>query len=38
MHNKSGFLGALDARVQAVGAQVEGAQRWKKGLLQQMFV
>jgi len=34
----AGFLGALDARVQAVGAQVEGAQRWKKGLLQQMFV
>jgi len=34
----AGFLGALDARVQAVGEQLAGAQRWKKGLLQQMFV
>lgn len=34
----AGFLGALDARVQAVGVQLAGWQRWKKGLLQQMFV
>jgi len=34
----AGFLGALDARVQAVGEQLAGCQRWKKGLLQQMFV
>jgi len=34
----AGFLGALDARVQAVGAQLAGCQRWKKGLLQQLFV
>lgn len=32
------FLEALDTRVQFVQAQLEGAQRWKKGLLQQMFV
>ena len=34
----AGFLGALDARVQAVGAQLAGMQQWKKGLLQGMFV
>jgi|GEM_PF-2714708 len=34
----AGFLGALDARVQAVGEQLAGWQRWKKGLLQGMFV
>ncbi|MEX1133144.1 MAG: restriction endonuclease subunit S [Flavobacteriales bacterium] len=34
----AGFLGALDARVQAVGAQLAGWQQWKKGLLQGMFV
>ena len=34
----AGFLMALDAKVAAVGKEVEAAQRWKKGLLQQMFV
>ena len=34
----AGFLTALDAKVAAVGKEVEAAQRWKKGLLQQMFV
>ena len=34
----AGFLMALDAKVEAVGKEVEAAQRWKKGLLQQMFV
>ena len=29
---------ALDAKVAAVGKEVEACQKWKKGLLQQMFV
>lgn len=34
----AGFLMALDAKVAGVARAVEAAQRWKKGLLQQMFV
>ena len=34
----AGFLMALDAKVAMVANEVEAAQRWKKGLLQQMFV
>lgn len=34
----AGFLMALDAKVANVANAVEAAQRWKKGLLQQMFV
>jgi type I restriction enzyme S subunit len=34
----AGFLMALDAKVAGVAQAVAAAQRWKKGLLQQMFV
>lgn len=34
----AGFLMALDAKVAGVSRAVEAAQKWKKGLLQQMFV
>ncbi len=34
----AGFLMALDAKVSGVAQAVEAAQKWKKGLLQQMFV
>ncbi len=34
----AGFLMALDAKVAGVAQAVEAAQKWKKGLLQQMFV
>jgi len=34
----AGFLMALDAKVAAVAQAVAAAQKWKKGLLQQMFV
>lgn len=34
----AGFLMALDAKVAGVAQAVVAAQRWKKGLLQQMFV
>lgn len=34
----AGFLMALDAKVAGVAQAVEAAQRWKRGLLQQMFV
>ena len=34
----AGFLSALDGRVAAVQEQLAGAVRWKKGLLQGMFV
>lgn len=34
----AGFLMALDAKVAGVSQAVAAAQRWKKGLLQQMFV
>ena len=32
------FLGALDDKIAAVGAQVDHMQTFKKGLLQKMFV
>ena len=32
------FLNALDEKIQAVSTQMEKMERWKKGLLQQMFV
>lgn len=34
----AGFLMAMDAKVAGVAQAVAAAQRWKKGLLQQMFV
>jgi type I restriction enzyme S subunit len=34
----AGFLMALDAKVAGVARAVEAVQKWKKGLLQQMFV
>jgi type I restriction enzyme S subunit len=34
----AGFLMALDAKVAGVAQAVAAAQKWKKGLLQQMFV
>lgn len=34
----AGFLMALDAKVAGVAQAVEACQKWKKGLLQQMFV
>jgi type I restriction enzyme S subunit len=34
----AGFLMALDAKVAGVGQAVVACQKWKKGLLQQMFV
>ena len=32
------FLTELDDKINAVGAQIQSAQQWKQGLLQQMFV
>ncbi len=32
------FLTALDDKIGAIGAQIEGMEAWKKGLLQRMFV
>ncbi|WP_293893034.1 restriction endonuclease subunit S [Flavobacterium sp.] len=32
------FLSAIDDKVQAVEAQIEKTEMWKKGLLQQLFV
>jgi type I restriction enzyme, S subunit len=32
------YLSAIDAKIQGVTAQIEKMDRWKKGLLQQMFV
>jgi type I restriction enzyme S subunit len=34
----AGFLAAIDAKIQQIGAQIEKAETFKKGLLQQMFV
>jgi restriction endonuclease S subunit len=34
----AGFLMALDAKVAGVAQAVAAAEKWKKGLLQQMFV
>ena len=34
----AGFLMALDAKVAGVAQAVAAAQKWKRGLLQQMFV
>jgi hypothetical protein len=34
----AGFLMAMDAKVAGVVGGVAAAQKWKKGLLQQMFV
>ena len=34
----AGYLIPLDAKVAGVAQAVAAAQRWKKGLLQQMFV
>ena len=33
-----GFLSAIDSKIQQIGAQIEKAETFKKGLLQQMFV
>lgn len=32
------FLTELDDKINAVDAQIQSAQQWKQGLLQQMFV
>jgi type I restriction enzyme S subunit len=32
------FLSELDDKINAVDAQIQSAQQWKQGLLQQMFI